>query len=65
MQDQLRTSGVVWDSTLAKTPVLSSVEGEYCSLTMVAKTIKRLRLLLQEVGYKFEGPTQVYCDNQA
>ena len=43
----------------------SSTEAEFLAAVLSAKHAKYLRTILQELGYKQDAPTKLFCDNQS
>jgi hypothetical protein len=55
---------VTWSSKKQPMIVLSSTESEYIRLTHATKEILWVRQFLEEILSKFQGPSQMYLDNQ-
>jgi|GEM_PF-1698076 len=56
-------SMVSWASKLQRVPALSTCESEYVSQCAAAKESQYVRSLLNELGVRVNGPTQMSCDN--
>jgi hypothetical protein len=56
---------VSWQTSLQKTPALSSCEAEYMALSEVVREICWLRMLLAEMGFEQKNPTPIFIDNEA
>jgi hypothetical protein len=56
---------VAWSSRKQPIIALSTAEAEYVALTVAAREILYLQLLLEELYEVPSTPTPVYCDNQA
>jgi hypothetical protein len=56
---------VSWSSKRQHSVALSSCEAEYIGQCNAAREAVFLRLLLKEVGYPIQGPTEIYADNQS
>jgi hypothetical protein len=61
----LAGSPVSWKSKKQDCVTTSSCEAEYVALTSGVKECMWLRDLLSEFGVPIDGPTPVYCDNEA
>jgi hypothetical protein len=55
---------IAWSSKQQGIIALSSCEVEYVASTHAAKEVLWLRSLAQELGFRQEHPTPIYCDNQ-
>lgn len=55
---------IVYKSKYQNTVALSSAEAEYLALSVCAQEIVWVRVMLQDLGFKPEGATQVWEDNQ-
>ena len=60
----LANGAISWLSKKQATVALSTAESEYIALSQAAQEAIWLRRLLQDIGMKFESPTQVNEDNQ-
>jgi len=56
---------ISWCSKLQRSTSLSTMESEFVSLSIVSQEIVWTRRLLDEIGYKFKGPTKIHEDNKA
>lgn len=56
---------VAWSSSLQRVTALSSSEAEYMSISEALKELLWLRPLMESVGQKQAGPTELKVDNQA
>lgn len=56
---------IAWSSSLQRITALSSSEAEYISISEALKELLWLRLLLESLGLKQEGETELKVDNQA
>jgi hypothetical protein len=61
---QIAGGAVSWASRLQSTVALSSTEAEYMALCAAAQEGIQLRQLLADLGFKQEGPTVIFDDNQ-
>ena len=57
-------AAVSWTSRLQQTVALSSSESEYMAASAAAQEAIHLRRLLESLGFKQDGPTVIYDDNQ-
>ena len=57
-------AAVSWTSRLQQTVALSSAESEYMAASAASQEAIHLRRLLESLGFKQEGPTVIYDDNQ-
>ena len=74
MEDRKSTSGyafslgsgvVSWSSKKQATTALSSSEAEYMAATSLVCQAIWLRRIMEDLGQKQEGATDIFCDNQA
>ncbi|MFM2333489.1 MAG: hypothetical protein RIQ74_2336, partial [Pseudomonadota bacterium] len=56
---------VIWSSKLQKCIALSSTEAEYIAVTAAARMTIWARQILEELGFKQNGPTEISEDNKA
>nr|CCA21616.1 putative polyprotein [Albugo laibachii Nc14] len=56
---------VVYKSRLQKSVALSSAEAEYMAMSMCGANILWVKQILLEMGHPFEGPIQLFVDNQS
>ncbi|KAK1438803.1 hypothetical protein QVD17_04614 [Tagetes erecta] len=61
----LGTGMVSWRSKKQPTVALSSTEAEYISATGATCQALWLRRVLEDLGYKQNKPTMIYCDNKS
>ena len=55
---------IAWRACLQTTVAKSSCEAEYYALSSTCDEVVFIRNLLSELGFPFEGPTPVFCDNK-
>lgn len=55
----------IWSSTKQPTVALSTCEAECYALTRAAKEIVWIRRVISEAGFKIDGPTLLWSDNEA
>jgi transposase InsO family protein len=55
---------VSWGAKKQSIVAQSSTEAEYVALTYALKELLWGRMFFSEVGFKIDGPTILYCDNQ-
>ncbi|KAL0368234.1 UNVERIFIED_CONTAM: Retrovirus-related Pol polyprotein from transposon RE2 [Sesamum calycinum] len=56
---------VTWRSKKQNTVARSSVEAEYRAITHTTSEILWLKNLLKELGFMYDDPVPMHCDNQA
>ena len=56
---------VVWLSPYQKFVALSVAEAEFAAANLICKELVWLRRIIAEIGFKQEGPTPLFCDNNA
>lgn len=54
---------ISWRSRLQQTVALSSTEAEYRATTEAGQEVQWLRLLLNDVGFNWDGLVSINCDN--
>lgn len=52
-----------WSSLKQQTTALSTGESEYVALSECCKEVKRVRMILAEIGVDMTKPTDVFCDS--
>lgn len=62
---KIGTGAVSWSSRLQTINVISTTEAEYVAAVSAGQEMIWIRHLLSELGFKVEGPSTLYCDNQA
>ena len=61
----LNWSPIVWYSKWQNTMETSTFSSEFIAMRMAVEHIKALRYKLRMFGIPIEGPTHVFCDNEA
>ena len=56
---------VTWRSKKQKVVALSSAEAEFRGMVKGLCELLWLKRLLEEIGYSFESPMNLFCDNKA
>lgn len=56
---------IMWFSSKQPLVTLSSAEAELTALTNIVKDVLWLRRVVTDIGLPPNGPTDIYCDNQA
>ena len=58
-------AAIAWGSRRQLCVALSSCESEYIAGCVCGQEVIWIRQLLIELGYKFDAPVKIYCDNQS
>ena len=61
----LNKAPIVWYSKRQNTVETSTFESEFIAMRMAVEHIEALRYKLRMFGIPIEGPTNVFCDNEA
>ena len=56
---------ILWKAIYQPFVALSSAEAEYAAVNLVTKEVVWLRRILSDIGFTQQGPTNLYCDNNA
>ena len=64
-QGFLKDNHFCWSSQRQQTTALSTAESELTAIIECCKEVKRVRMLLAEIGLDMSKPTVVHCDNSA